>query len=200
MSGSALFKRMFAQSKKTTAAHVLTGTVSSSAKESILKEFSKFNLIMAEKEKTTVESIYAMCKKDKPDVVFVDYIQRTHTEVDFKDNEVARLTHITRTLKSITIDFEIPVVVFAQFNRATANTKTVPSLETGLKGASAVFEDADLAMCLWREQDPQTQKKLETGLLRVEKYRHGPQPDDYKIELDTKYMLFQEQEEDKSFV
>ena len=200
MSGAALFKRMFSQSQKTTAGHVLTGSVSNAAKEGIQEEFNKFDFILADKENSTVEGIYNMCKTKQPDIVFVDYIQRTHTEKDFKDSEVARLTHITRTLKSITIDFEIPVVTFAQFNREAAKAKTPPSLEAALKGAGSIFEDADLAMLLWRDTDPETKKKLNTGIMRVEKYRHGPQPDDYNIELDTRHMLFKEVQKKKEDV
>lgn len=199
MSGSALFKRMFAQSTKTTAGHVMTGSVSSAAKKALQEEFSEFDFILADKENATVEGIYRMCEKQRPDIVFVDYIQRTHTEKEFKDNEVARLTHITRTLKSITIDFEIPVVTFAQFNRIASSLKTPPSLEVALKGASSIFEDADLAMLLWRDTDNETKKKLDTGIIRVEKYRHGPQPDDYNIVLDKQHMLFKEKEKESVF-
>jgi replicative DNA helicase len=97
-------------------------------------------------------------KHKRLDFLVVDYLQLLDSE-DKRENEHARLTEISRTLKRICLKFNIPVIVLSQLNRKHADRK-----EGGkdyrlddLRGSGSIEQDADVVLFLmpqdWNDEE-----------------------------------------------
>ena len=84
------------------------------------------------------------------DLIVVDYLQlmQTGTRVE---NRVQEVSHISRSLKAIARDLDVPVVAAAQLSRATDNRAShVPQL-SDLRESGSIEQDADVVMFIYRE-------------------------------------------------
>ena len=130
----------------------------------------------------TVNEIKAKARRMGVDLVVVDYLQlmksATRTE-----NRVQEVSEITRNLKLMAKDLNIPVVVLAQLSRGTeghGQRNHRPQL-ADLRESGSIEQDADIVILLYREDyyanpdDPiDLDKKIDTVELNVAKNRHGP--------------------------
>ena len=109
-------------------------------------------------------------------LIVVDYLQlmSASRSLDNKQNEVAE---ISRGLKAIARELEVPVIALSQLSRAveSRNEKT-PQL-SDLRDSGAIEQDADLVGLLYRDsyyaKDPEAQKD-NTASLDLAKNRNGP--------------------------
>jgi replicative DNA helicase len=107
-------------------------------------------------------------------VLFVDYLQLIQPE-NRRDPPHVQVAAISRQLKQLAQELEIPVVALAQLNRR-AEDRERPRL-SDLKDSGAIEQDADTVMLLHREQDAE---RAATGAqgdgpidVMVEKQRNG---------------------------
>lgn len=99
--------------------------------------------------------------------VVVDYLQLMSSPS--KDKRYEQVTEFSRQMKIIAKDFEVPVVVLSQLNRASeARTDGVPKI-SDLRESGAIEQDADVVMLLRREGE-QPEEHL---VIDVAKNRHG---------------------------
>jgi len=108
--------------------------------------------------------------------VFIDYLQLMHSAVR-TDNRVQEVSEITRSLKILAKELNVPIVVCAQLTRASEKARR-PSL-VDLRESGSIEQDADQVLFLYREEmhleqekDP-TKVELGTGEIIVGKNRHG---------------------------
>ncbi len=138
---------------------------------------------------TTVPEMKAKVRRLKDvGAVFVDYLQLMKS-ADSKESRVQEVSDITRNLKLMAKDLNIPVVVCAQLSRGTesrGNKSHKPQL-SDLRESGSIEQDADIVVMLYREDyyqkdEPNTEEggddsqKVNVNLaeLLVEKNRHGP--------------------------
>ncbi len=131
----------------------------------------------------TVNEMKAKIRRMKDvDLVVVDYLQlmKSGTRID---NRVQEVSEITRNLKLMTKDLNVPVIVLAQLSRGTeghGKTNHRPQL-ADLRESGSIEQDADVVIMLYREDyyqnDPNEpvdlDKKIDTVELIVAKNRHG---------------------------
>lgn len=115
-------------------------------------------------------------KKYGLDLIIIDYLQLMYTE-PYIEMENLRYTEISRRLKGIAREFDVPVVALCQLNRPVSGTNPPPNLHR-LRGSGAMGQDADVVMFLWREDgtgDKET-KNAPTRMVKllIEKQRNGP--------------------------
>lgn len=118
-----------------------------------------------------------LCKKHRIEAVFVDYLQlmRAPGRSDSRQQEVSE---ISRGLKALARELNIPVVVMSQLNRnPEARTGNRPRM-SDLRESGAIEQDADVIMLLHREEyyqkenpNPEIQGLAE---IIVDKQRNGP--------------------------
>jgi len=112
-----------------------------------------------------------MKNKGQLDLVIVDYIQLVGSDGQNREREVA---NITRKLKGLSMDLDVPVIALSQLSRdheKRANPR--PSLRD-LRESGAVEQDSDLVMFLYDEskyKDDTTNQGLTE--LYSGKFRHG---------------------------
>lgn len=105
----------------------------------------------------TVEDLRRECQrmveKGELDMLIVDYLQLMHTAKNIKEEHL-RVGYISKSLKDMATDFNIPVIALAQVNRDTDGQ--MPTLKS-LKASGDIEQDADGVIFLHRpssSQDP----------------------------------------------
>lgn len=117
--------------------------------------------------------------------LFVDYIQLMSGDGNNREQEVGK---ISRQLKALAKDLEIPVIALAQLSRAVDNREfKLPQL-SDLRESGSIEQDADMVCFLWRPSyygyqslpfDPLTMKDEDTmveehdAYVRIAKNRKG---------------------------
>lgn len=102
-------------------------------------------------------------------VVFVDYLQLLKSDSPKKQHTTTdEISEVSRGLKMVAKTLNVPVVAISQLNRPTDGVARRPVL-TRLKGSSAIEQDADEVIFLWRPEEQETRTEL-----IVAKQRNGP--------------------------
>ena len=107
------------------------------------------------------------------DVLVLDYLQLMQGRRT--DNRVQEISEISRGLKALARELDVPIVALSQLSRAVeARTDHVPKL-SDLRESGAIEQDADIVLFIYREElyQPDTDKK---GIaeIHVAKHRNGP--------------------------
>ncbi len=108
------------------------------------------------------------------DLLIIDYLQLM-TAGRRNDNRVQEISEISRGLKGLARELDIPVVALAQLSRAVeSRTSHVPML-SDLRESGSIEQDADIVTFIYREEtyDPDTERKGIADLI-VAKHRNGP--------------------------
>ena len=132
---------------------------------------------------TTVLEISAKARRLKHehglDLVMVDYLQLMQSGVTSKDaNRVQEVSDISRSLKALARELQVPVVALSQLSRQTENRgdKGEPRL-SDLRESGALEQDADMVMFLWRDKERNAEEEDAEGEivnLKLAKHRNGP--------------------------
>jgi DNA primase catalytic core len=109
-------------------------------------------------------------KREKIGAVFIDYIQRMNTERRTQDKRT-EIAHISDSVLQMAKESGLPIILGAQFNRATQEIKGgKPKLEN-LKEAGNLEEDANTVLSVYnesREKDESSEGESYKGLREVE--------------------------------
>ena len=120
----------------------------------------------------------------KLDLVIVDYLQLIQG-TGRRENRVQEVGEITRALKGIARDLNIPVLALSQLSRAVeARPSHIPQL-SDLRESGSIEQDSDVVMFIhredrhitereWYEQHPNEEYPSGLADLIVAKHRHGP--------------------------
>ncbi len=107
-------------------------------------------------------------------ILFIDYLQLMPGPQD-SENRVQEISYISRSLKALARELNIPVVALSQLSRQTENRPgAVPRL-ADLRESGAIEQDADVVMFIHREKmyKKDTPKGNITEI-HIAKHRNGP--------------------------
>lgn len=147
----------------------------------------------------TVQEMKARIRREKNvEVVIIDYLGLI-TSGGRVENRVQEVSQITRALKLMAKDLNIPVVVCAQLNRGTEGRgKSHRPMLSDLRESGSIEQDADIVLMLHRpdyyadgseENDEDSDVRADQTDLIVAKNRHGP-TDDVHLIFNKDYTLF----------
>jgi replicative DNA helicase len=112
--------------------------------------------------------------------VFIDYLQLMKSDKR-TENRATEVADITRNLKLMAKDLQIPVVVCAQLTRGTEERgKSHKPQLSDLRESGSIEQDADIVAMLYREsyykddKEKVEEENVNTAQLLVQKNRHGP--------------------------
>jgi replicative DNA helicase len=122
-----------------------------------------------------------MQQMGKIEMLVIDYLQLLHSESEqAKDNRQNEVAEISRGIKSLAKELDIPIIVLAQLNRKSEEGKAEPALHN-LRESGAIEQDADIVMMLHRPEEkeeegaaPSGPKPLVPYKLIIAKHRNGP--------------------------
>ncbi len=107
-------------------------------------------------------------------LIIVDYLQlMVPTQSRNSDNVVQQVTEISRSLKNLARELDVPVLALSQLSRAVEQRGGKPRL-SDLRDSGSIEQDADVVIFIHREaNDEGGGRKQETEIL-IEKHRNGP--------------------------
>lgn len=148
------------------------------------------------------------------DFLVVDYLQllRGNGSRQSSENRVLEVSEITRGLKAIAKELEIPVMALSQLSRQVENREDKRPMLSDLRESGSIEQDADVVMFVYREEyylsrtepEPGTEKHMEwqekmerahsVSECIVAKQRHGP-IGTVRMHFDPNYTRFSDLEE-----
>jgi replicative DNA helicase len=111
------------------------------------------------------------------DMVLVDYLQLMSGNEDL-ENRQQEISDISRSLKSLAKELNIPVVALSQLSRAVESRESKRPVLADLRESGAIEQDADLVMMIYREdmysKEPTDPDKGYVTDISISKHRNGP--------------------------
>lgn len=109
-------------------------------------------------------------------LIIVDYLQLMSGGSRFggEGNRVQEISEISRGLKSVARELNVPVIALSQLSRSVENrSPQIPQL-ADLRESGSIEQDADVVAFIYREEyyNPETDRKKLTDLL-IKKHRNG---------------------------
>ena len=101
----------------------------------------------------TVEKIAAICGSQKDTaLVIIDHLHILKSDKQFKD-QYALLTCLTRRIKVMAQDLNIPVLLLSQMNRANAAREVKEPTMSDLRGSGSIEQDSNLVMFVYTAEN-----------------------------------------------
>lgn len=117
-----------------------------------------------------------LVRKHQIQVVFLDYIQRLADAPGHRDRRSA-VAEMSRTLKALARELDIPVVVAAQLSRKVEERSNKRPMNSDLKEAGDLEQDADTIVLLHRPWIHDKKEDRTLAVAIVSKQRNGPTGD-----------------------
>lgn len=110
----------------------------------------------------------------KVDLVIIDYLQLMSTG-RHSDNRVQEISEITRNLKIMAKELNVPVITISQLSRGPESRADHRPILSDLRESGSIEQDADIVMLLYREDYYAREESEERGIAQcdVAKNRHG---------------------------
>ena len=126
---------------------------------------------------TELRSRSRRVKRENKDLIMivVDYLGLMHIP-GRSDNRVAEISEISRSLKALAKELNVPVVALSQLNRAVASRPNKKPILSDLRDSGAIEQDADVIAFLYRPEyyDPDNLEIQGKAEVLIAKQRNGP--------------------------
>jgi replicative DNA helicase len=108
------------------------------------------------------------------DLIIVDYLQLMQTDRRI-DNRVQEISLLSRSLKGLARELNIPVVVASQLSRAVEQRNDKHPMLSDLRESGSIEQDADVVVFIYRDEyySPETDQPNIAEII-VSKHRNGP--------------------------
>jgi len=141
----------------------------------------KRDIFIDDSSSLTSMDLRSKCRRLKAekglDLVIVDYLQlMSSPQQKRQENRTQEVSQITRSLKGLAKDLDVPVIALSQLNRAPEQRKgnTRPQL-SDLRESGSIEQDADVVLALYREElYQQTEENAGLAEVLILKQRSGP--------------------------
>ncbi|MEV7084180.1 replicative DNA helicase [Streptomyces sp. NPDC093516] len=143
-----------------------------------MPDISAAPLYIDDSPNITLNHIRSRARKRKAknglDLIVVDYIQLMESD-GRAENRQQEVSKISRSLKLLAKELEVPVVALSQLNRGPEQRTDKRPVVSDLRESGAIEQDADMVILLHREDayDKESPRAGEADLI-VAKHRNGP--------------------------
>jgi replicative DNA helicase len=181
MSSQQLVDRMLSAESRVNAWNLRTGRLSADKEFSQLRDsldkLSKAKIYIDDQPGNSIVRMKAIARRLKAekglDLVVVDYLQLMTTSKNY-DSMVNQVTEISRSLKGLAKELNIPVLALSQLSRAVESRGGRPRL-SDLRDSGSIEQDADVVMFIHREDKGKDEsEKTNIAEILIEKHRNGP--------------------------
>ena len=110
------------------------------------------------------------------DLIVIDYLQLMQGRArSNSDNRQQEISEISRSLKALARELDVPVVALSQLSRSVESRTVKKPMLSDLRESGSLEQDADIVMFLYREDyyDQETERKNITEVI-IAKHRNGP--------------------------
>jgi len=107
-------------------------------------------------------------------LIVVDYIQLINP-VNARESEVQQMTEISRSLKALARELDVPLLAISQLSRASEQrTSKIPKL-SDLRSSGSLEQDADVVLLIYREDlSIEGSERKNIADIFIAKHRNGP--------------------------
>ena len=137
---------------------------------------SKLRIYVDDNPAITVAEIKAKCRRlgDGLGMIVIDYIQLMQSGGKRNENRVQEVAEISRSLKIMAKELNVPVVCLSQLSRAAENRADKRPMLSDLRESGAIEQDADIVMFIYRDDyyDAESEDKNIAEII-IAKNRHG---------------------------
>ena len=181
MSSQQLVDRMLSAQSRVNAWNLRTGRLSSDREFSQLRDsldrLAKAKIYIDDQPGNSIVRMKALSRRLKAekglDLIVVDYLQLMTTSKNY-DSMVNQVTEISRSLKSLAKELNVPVLALSQLSRAVESRGGKPRL-SDLRDSGSIEQDADVVMFIHREdKNKDESEKTNIAEILIEKHRNGP--------------------------
>lgn len=181
MPGIQLANRMLSSEAMVRSENLKKGNIKDSEWEKIgeaVDVLSRSNLYIDDTSSITVEEICARCRKLKLEhnlgMVVIDYIQLISSAKGSRDDRQNEIAKISRALKIMSKDLNIPVIALSQLNRSVEKRDVKEPVLSDLRESGSIEQDADMVLFLYREgyYNPEAEEPNKTKCIFA-KHRNG---------------------------
>ena len=125
------------------------------------------------------------------ELIIIDYLQLMQNLKTKTENRVQELSIITRGLKNLARQFNIPIIALSQLSRNVENRIDKKPILSDLRESGSIEQDADLVLMLYRNKEIQMKQHENYYLteLIIAKHRNGPLGN-IKLKFDPKKTKF----------
>ncbi len=210
MSATQLVQRLFSMESGIDAGHIAQGKLSEDEWAKLMDNIGKLessNLIIDDTPALSVFDLRAKCRRLKHkhniSMVIIDYLQLMQGGAENSSkggNREQEISYISRSLKALAKELDIPVIALAQLSRAveTRGGNKRPML-SDLRESGSIEQDADMVLFIYRPE----YYKMETfedntpsqgaADIMFEKNRHGS-PGNVRVRFQSQYTKFSDME------
>ena len=182
MSSEQLVNRLLAMEARVDAQKLRNGSLEDKDWESLLESagtVAKSHLIIDDRA-SSLADIRSKCRKFKLehnlDIVIIDYLQLMSSGGGrSSDSRQQEISDISRGLKRMARELDVPVVALSQLSRAVEQRPDHRPMLSDLRESGAIEQDADVVMFLYRDEYYNKESELKgTAEVIIAKQRNGP--------------------------
>jgi replicative DNA helicase len=183
MSSEQLVDRMLAAESYVDSWKIRTGAVRAEEDfdkiRDALESLSKAPIYIDDKPGNNILAMRATARRLKREhgigLLVVDYLQlMTPVGAKSSDSLVQQVTEISRSLKGLARELDVPVLALSQLSRAVEQRGGKPRL-SDLRDSGSIEQDADVVMFIHREdKNNKESDRQNTAEILIEKHRNGP--------------------------
>jgi replicative DNA helicase len=164
----------------------------------IIKIISKLPFFIDDTPDLSIQDIRSKIKtilfeQTQIGLIVIDYLQLMQNSKSKIENRVQELSKITRSLKNIAREFNVPIIALSQLSRSVENRLDKKPILSDLRESGSIEQDADLVLMLYRNKYYNPQANLQDNLdltdLIIAKQRNGP-TGSIKLKFDEKRTKF----------
>lgn len=162
------------------------------------------NLFFDDSPGPTIGNIRAKCRKLKAeqglDFVVIDYLGLIEADASMAHASTqAKITQMTRSLKLMARELDIPILVLCQLSRKVEDRDEKKPIMSDLRDSGSIEQDADIVMFLYREDyyNHSSERKGEADLI-IAKNRSGSVHDGLPFIFTGEYQRFKEKKDEEN--
>ena len=143
-----------------------------------LDSLAKTKIFIDDSSGPTVLQMRAMARRLQAEhglgLIVVDYLQLIRSNKNY-DNPVQQITEISRNLKGLARELNIPVLALSQLSRAVESRPDQRPKLSDLRDSGSIEQDADVVMFIYREDKvKRDSEKKNVAEIMISKHRNGP--------------------------
>lgn len=149
------------------------------------------NIVITSSGAKSVGEIRAESRHMDYDIIIIDYLQLLKADTTYRGNRTAEVGEISRSIKNLAMELNIPIIALSQLNRASEMKETKEPTMAELREAGNIEQDASVILLMWNLNSNDRTKKG----CKVEKQRQG-ENGKIVLQFNGDLMKFQETDED----
>ncbi len=196
-----LVERMIASDSKINLKNIKTGNLNSQEWiriQAACTKLNSLNIYFSDDTGITVSKIKSVARQlmetDGLDFVVIDYLQLIDSD-GHSNSVVEEVSKISRALKLMALELNIPVLALSQLSRAVEKRENKKPMMADLRDSGHIEQDADIILFIYRDEkaNEHSERKGEADLI-IAKNRSGTADNEIQLLFSGEYSSFRDKE------